>query len=101
MCNIKVTIKDGRASIYTPFNRDFVAAIRNVGGRKWDGENKCWTVPEEALPEVRKIMTDRIIPRMFEKLFRSRRMRPMLEINSPAQKVMRIGMDRITKVRAE
>ena len=46
MCNIKVTIKDGRASIYTPFNRDFVAAIRNVGGRKWDGENKCWTVPE-------------------------------------------------------
>ena len=58
MCNIKVTIKDGRASIYTPFNRDFVAAIRNVGGRKWDGENKCWTVPEEALPEVRKIMMD-------------------------------------------
>ena len=35
-----------------------LAAIRNVGGRKWDGENKCWTVPEEALPEVRKIMTD-------------------------------------------
>ena len=36
MCNIKVTIKDGRASVFTPFNRDFVAAIRNVGGRKWD-----------------------------------------------------------------
>ena len=36
MCNIKVTIKDGRASVFTPFNRDFVAAIRNVGGRRWD-----------------------------------------------------------------
>ena len=56
MCNIKVTIKDGRASVFTPFNRDFVAAIRNVGGRKWDADDKCWTVPEEALPEVRKIM---------------------------------------------
>ena len=57
MCNIKVTVKDGRASIYTPFNRDFVAAIKsNIGGRKWDADNKCWTVPEEALPQVRQIM---------------------------------------------
>lgn len=59
MCNIKVTIKDGRASIYTPFNRDFVAAIKsNIGGRKWDADNKCWTVPEEALSQVRQIMMD-------------------------------------------
>ena len=58
MCNIKVTIKDGRASVFTPFNRDFVAAIRNVGGRKWDADNKCWTVPEESLPQVRQIMMD-------------------------------------------
>ena len=56
MCNIKVTIKDGRASVFTPFNRDFVSAIRNVGGRKWDADDKCWTVPEEALPQVRQIM---------------------------------------------
>ena len=56
MCNIKVTIKDGRASVFTPFNRDFVNAIRNVGGRKWDADDKCWTVPEEALPQVRQIM---------------------------------------------
>ena len=27
MCNIKVIVKDGRASVFTPFNRDFVAAI--------------------------------------------------------------------------
>ena len=59
MCNIKVTIKDGRASIYTPFNRDFVAAIKtNIGGRKWDSDERCWTVPEEALPQVRQIMMD-------------------------------------------
>lgn len=59
MCNIKVTIKDGRASIYTPFNRDFVAAIKsNIGGRRWDADNKCWTVPEESLPQVRQIMMD-------------------------------------------
>ena len=59
MCNIKVTVKDGRASIYTPFNRDFVAAIKtNIGGRKWDADSKCWTVPEEALPQVRQIMMD-------------------------------------------
>ena len=58
MCNIKVTIKDGRASVFTPFNRDFVAAIRSVGGRKWDADDKCWTVPEESLPQVRQIMMD-------------------------------------------
>ena len=59
MCNIKVTVKDGRASVFTPFNRDFVAAIKtNVGGRRWDADNKCWTVPEEALPQVRQIMMD-------------------------------------------
>ena len=58
MCNIKVTIKDGRASVFTPFSRDFVAAIRNVGGRKWDADDKCWTVPEESLPQVRQIMMD-------------------------------------------
>lgn len=59
MCNIKVTIKDGRASVFTPFNRDFVAAIKsNIGGRKWDADNKCWTVPEESLPQVRQIMMD-------------------------------------------
>ena len=58
MCNIKVTIKDGRASVFTPFSRDFVAAIKNVGGRKWDADDKCWTVPEESLPQVRQIMMD-------------------------------------------
>lgn len=59
MCNIKVTVKDGRASIYTPFNRDFVTAIKsNIGGRKWDSDERCWTVPEEALPQVRQIMMD-------------------------------------------
>ena len=59
MCNIKVIVKDGRASVFTPFNRDFVAAIKsNIGGRKWDSDERCWTVPEEALPQVRQIMMD-------------------------------------------
>ena len=58
MCNIKVNIENGRAKVFTPFNRDFVNAIRNVGGRKWDADNKCWTVPEESLPQVRQIMMD-------------------------------------------
>ena len=41
MGNITVIVKDGRASIYTPFTRDFVAAIKtNIGGRKWDADNK-------------------------------------------------------------
>ena len=56
MCNIKVTIENGRAKVFTPFNRAFVNAIRNVGGRKWDADEKCWTVPEESLPQVRQIM---------------------------------------------
>lgn len=59
MCNIKVVVKDGRAKVFTPFNRDFVAAIKsNIGGRKWDSDERCWTVPEESLPQVRQIMMD-------------------------------------------
>ena len=33
---MKITIENERAYIYTPYNPNFVSAIKNIGGRKWE-----------------------------------------------------------------
>ncbi len=58
MTDIKVTIKDGKASLYTPYNADFVKAIKALGGARWNASSRCWTISENMLPQARKIMMD-------------------------------------------
>lgn len=53
---IKVEINNGKAELATPYNPDFVDAVKKIGGAKWDGEKKCWTVPEAQLPAARIVM---------------------------------------------
>ena len=48
--------KGTQTAVYTPYNASFVAAIRKIGGAKWDAEGKAWMVPTESLPQVREIM---------------------------------------------
>lgn len=56
--NIKIAKTSGdRINVYTPYNSDFVARVKNAGGR-WDSETKCWSIPAEALEVVRAIMRD-------------------------------------------
>ena len=58
MTDIKVTIKDGKAELYTPYNADFVKAIKALGGAKWNASKRCWTISEDMLPQAREIMMD-------------------------------------------
>lgn len=53
---MKIRIEDGRAHVYTPYNKDFVKAIKGIGGAKWNG--KAWVVPENTVDAVREIMQD-------------------------------------------
>lgn len=58
MTDIKVTIKDGKANLYTPYNADFVKAVKALGGARWNASSRCWTISEDMLPQARKIMMD-------------------------------------------
>jgi len=50
-----IEIVNGKAHITTPYNQDFVAKIKNIGGR-WDASSKTWTVSESMIDEAREIM---------------------------------------------
>lgn len=58
MTDIKVTIKDGKAELYTPYNADFVKAIKALGGARWNASKRCWTISEDMLTQAREIMMD-------------------------------------------
>lgn len=53
---MKITIENGRAKVSTPYNADFVAKIKGIGGSRWEASNKCWSVPAESVDQVREIM---------------------------------------------
>lgn len=55
---MEIKIENGTANIFSPYNPDFVKKIKGIGGAKWSPSNKCWTVPESAVPAVREIMTE-------------------------------------------
>ena len=56
MCNtFEIKIADGKAAIYTPYNADFVSQIKLLGGR-WNPLERCWTVAEFKVDEVRAVM---------------------------------------------
>lgn len=41
---IKMTSENGRLVLTTPYNKEFIARVKQIGGR-WDGKN--WTVAQE------------------------------------------------------
>lgn len=55
---MKITTNNGVANIYTPYNADFVAKIKNIGGRKWNAAEKCWTIPETEIDTARRYMME-------------------------------------------
>lgn len=53
----EIKITGDTAQIYTPYNADFVAALKNgVGGARWNASSRCWTVPAATVNAVREIM---------------------------------------------
>lgn len=56
MCDtFEIKIADGKAAIYTPYNAEFVSRIKLLGGR-WNSSEKCWTVAEFKVDDVRSAM---------------------------------------------
>lgn len=58
MSKIRVDISGDTASVYTPYNTDFVSAVRRIGGSRWDRSRKCWEFPAQAIDAVRLIMKE-------------------------------------------
>lgn len=50
------TTEAGRIAIESPFNRDFSAQIKTIGG-KWDATRKVWTVDARDEARAREILT--------------------------------------------
>jgi hypothetical protein len=54
--DISITVKDEIVNIYVPCNKEFISEIKNIGSAKWNSDEKCWTVPEEYIDNVREMM---------------------------------------------
>ena len=39
---MKIEINAGKANVFTPYNKDFVAKIKQIGGARWNGSARCW-----------------------------------------------------------
>lgn len=56
---MKIEMNADRASVFTPYNADFVRRLKGgIGGAKWNPSEKCWTVPASSVDAVREIMMD-------------------------------------------
>ena len=56
MCKITVTTEAETAYLSTPYNANFVAAIKRIGGARWDRDRRVWAIPAEAIDQAREIM---------------------------------------------
>ena len=54
--DIRIENSDKKAFLYAPYNKEFVDAIKNVGGARWDSEKRAWAIPVEAVEQARDIM---------------------------------------------
>lgn len=57
MQEFKIETHDGKADVYTPYNEVFIYEVKRLGGR-WNSDDKCWTVNEKAVEDVRNLMQD-------------------------------------------
>ena len=53
---IKITTESNTAYLSTPYNADFVAAIKQIGGATWDRDRRAWAIPADAIDQAREIM---------------------------------------------
>lgn len=53
---IKINTIEDRAYLETPYNANFVAAIKRIGGASWDRDRRAWCIPADAIDQAREIM---------------------------------------------
>ena len=57
VASIRVIVIEGEVRMVTPYNPDFVEAVRKIPGRKWHKEEKLWSVPLAQRPALWAAMT--------------------------------------------
>ena len=55
---MKITTKNGKAYISTPYNKEFISKIKQIGGARWNGSEKCWVIPESEIDTARQYMQE-------------------------------------------
>ena len=55
---MQIKTGNGMAKVITPYNAEFVAKVKGIGGRKWNAAERCWEVPESEIETVRGYMMD-------------------------------------------
>ena len=55
---VRINVSNGMAKVITSYNSEFVAKVRQVGGRKWNAAERCWEVPESEIEVIRGYMMD-------------------------------------------
>lgn len=55
MVEYRIEQTNNGASVYTPYNPDFVTRVKALGGR-WDATHKAWTISLDRIEEVRVAM---------------------------------------------
>ena len=54
--NIRIENTGKISLLYTPYNAEFVAAVKNIGGARWNREYRAWAIPTDAVEQAREIM---------------------------------------------
>lgn len=58
MTDIQITTQDnGRLAVTSPYNADYVAGAKDIGGR-WDGANRQWTFDPRDEERLRELLRD-------------------------------------------
>lgn len=53
---MKITVTGDHAALYTPYNADFVARIKSIGGARWNPTLGAWTIPSNMVDAARELM---------------------------------------------
>lgn len=57
MADFAIKMTDGKAHIFTPYNKLFVERVKLMGAR-WNASERCWMVDERDIDDVRTVMND-------------------------------------------
>lgn len=59
MCEkIRIENTGAWANIYTPYNKEFIREVKKIGGAKWNGKARCWSIPAYSVDKCREILLD-------------------------------------------
>lgn len=58
MNDIKIEKSQGKIYVQTPYNAEFIAKVKNIGGAKWDRYEKAWVLDEDYIEDVRMVLAD-------------------------------------------